>query len=508
MNLYDYQQKIVEQVEGKIAAGVRRIIVAAPTGSGKTVIGSAIIKRAVAEYRRRALFIAHRDELLTQARNKLARFDITAGMIKAGRDKDARPQAMVQIAGIQTLHARALRYRTIELPPAEVLIVDEAHHARARTYEQIVAAYPEATIIGLTATPCRADGRGLGNIFDAIIEAPQVAELIKLGKLVPAKIFAPPGPDLRGVDTAKTGDYVVSQLEERMNTDALVGDVVEHWLRHSERRRTVGFAVDVAHSVHITQELVKAGVRAENLDGTTKQDEREAILSRLASGETEFVSNCAVLTEGFDLPDLGCIVLVRPTKSLLLYRQMIGRGLRTAPPDKKDCIILDHAGAVHRHGLPTDPIEWTLHTDERAANKTHESRKSEYKNEPFCECKQCGHLRQKGLACNHSGYQPKPRGEGIDYIDQDLVELGQTQRRELELDRRKFYAELRGFQHTARRKDGSQYNPKWPACQYRDKFGSWPPFAWNTYPPIEPTPPTLAWIRHRQIAYAKRRAAA
>jgi len=293
-----------------------------------------------------------------------------------------------------------------------------------------------------------------------------------------------------------------------MNTDALVGDVVEHWLRHSERRRTVGFAVDVAHSVHITRELVKAGVRAEHLDGTTKQDEREAILSRLASGETEFVSNCAVLTEGFDLPDLGCIVLVRPTKSLLLYRQMIGRGLRAAPPDKKDCIILDHAGAVHRHGLPTDPIEWTLHTDKRAANKTHESRKSEHKNDPFCECKQCSHLRQKGFACNNCGYQPKPRGEGIDYIDQDLVELGQTQRRELELHRLTFFRELRGFQHTARRKDGSQYNPKWPACQYREKFGSWPPFAWNNYPPLAPTDATLAWIRSRQIAYAKRRAAA
>jgi DNA repair protein RadD len=506
MNLYDYQQKIVEQVEGKIAAGVRRIIVAAPTGSGKTVIGSAIIKRAVAEYRRRVLFIAHRDELLTQARNKLARFDITAGIIKAGRDKDARPQAMVQIAGIQTLHARALRYQTIELPPAEILIVDEAHHARARTYEQIVAAYPNAIIIGLTATPCRTDGRGLGNIFDVIIEAPQVAKLIELEKLVPAKIFAPPAPDLRGVDTAKTGDYVISQLEERMNTDALVGDVVEHWLRHSERRRTVGFAVDVAHSVHITRELVKAGVRAEHLDGTTKQGEREAILSRLASGETEFVSNCAVLTEGFDLPDLGCIVLVRPTKSLLLYRQMIGRGLRAAPPDKKDCIILDHAGAVHRHGLPTDTIEWTLHTDKRAANKTHESRKSEYKNDPFCECKNCGHLRQKGFACNNCGYQPKPRGEGIDYIDGHLIEIGQTQRREL--DRQTFYAELRGFQATARKKDGSPYKSSWAANQYKDKHGTYPPWVWNNHAPLPPTPATLHWIQHRRIAYAKRRAAA
>jgi DNA repair protein RadD len=286
MNLYRYQQKVIDEYEDKISTGVRRIIIAAPTGSGKTIIGSEIIKRAVAEYRR-VLFIAHRDELLTQARDKLARFDITAGIIKAGRENDARPQAMVQVAGIQTLHARAIRTDRMELPQAEIVIVDEAHHARARTYEQIVAAYPNAIIIGLRATPCRADGRGLGNIFDAIIEAPQIAELIKLEKLVPAKIYAPAPPDLRGVDTAKTGDYVISQLEARMNTDALVGDVVEHWLRHSERRRTVGFAVDIEHSVHITRELVKSGVRAEHLDGNTKQEEREAILSRLASGETE-----------------------------------------------------------------------------------------------------------------------------------------------------------------------------------------------------------------------------
>jgi superfamily II DNA or RNA helicase len=291
-----------------------------------------------------------------------------------------------------------------------------------------------------------------------------------------------------------------------MNTDPLVGDAVEHWLRHAERRRTVGFAVDVAHSVHITRELVKAGVRAEHLDGATKRDEREAILSRLASGETEFVCNCQVLTEGFDLPDLGCIVLVRPTKSLLLYRQMIGRGLRAAPPDKKDCIILDHAGAVHRHGLPTDSIEWTLHTDKRAANKTHESRKSEYNNDPFCECKKCGHLRQKGFACDNCGYQPKPRGEGIDYIDQDLVELGQTQHRKL--DQQTLYAELRGFQATARKKDGTPYKQSWAANQFKDKHGIYPPFSWNNHAPLTPSAATLRWIQHRRIAFAKRRSAA
>jgi len=504
MNLYDYQQKVVAEYEAKIAAGIRRPLIVAATGSGKTVIASEIVRREVAKSKR-VVFLAHRDELLTQARRKLSQFGITAGIIKAGRDNDARPQSLVQICGIQTLHARAIWRQTMGLPPAEIVIVDEAHHARAQTYEQIVAAYPDGIIIGLTATPCRTDGRGLGNVFDAIIEAPQVPELIKLGKLVPAKIFAPPAPDLRGVATAATGDYVIRQLEERMNTDALVGDVVEHWLRHAERRRTVGFAVDVAHSVHITRELVKAGVRAEHLDGATKRDEREAILSRLASGETEFVCNCQVLTEGFDLPDLGCIVLVRPTKSLLLYRQMIGRGLRTAP-DKKDCIILDHAGAVHRHGLPTDPVEWTLHTDKRAANKAHESRKSEHNNDPFCECKQCGQLRQKGFACDNCGYQPKPRGEGIDYIDDHLIEIGQTQRREL--DRQTFYAELRGFQATARKKDGSPYKSSWAANQYKDKHGTYPPWVWNNHAPLPPTPATLRWIQHRRIAYAKRRAAA
>ena len=162
MNLYDYQQKVVAEYEAKIAARIRRPLIAAATGSGKTVIASEIVRREVAKSKR-VVFLAHRDELLTQARRKLSRFGITAGIIKAGRDNDARPQSLAQICGIQTLHARAIRRQTIELPPAEIVIIDEAHHARAQTYEQIVAAYPDAISIGLTATPCRTDGRGLGN---------------------------------------------------------------------------------------------------------------------------------------------------------------------------------------------------------------------------------------------------------------------------------------------------------------------------------------------------------
>jgi superfamily II DNA or RNA helicase len=374
------------------------------------------------------------------------------------------------------------------------------------TYQTIVNAYPDAIIIGLTATPCRGDGRGLGNIFETMIECPQIGELITLGHLVKLKIFAPAPPDLRGVEVASTGDYVVNQLSDRMDTDELVGDIVEHWLKHAQRRRTVIFAVDVAHSVHITNELIKSGVRAEHLDANTPQDDRDAIIERLASGATEVICNCMILTEGFDLPDIGCIVLARPTRSLGLFRQMIGRGLRPAE-GKANIVILDHSGGVYRHGRPDDAIEWTLDTDRKATNVTHEARVAEHQ-DPFCECTACGHLRMRGMACDNCGWEPKPRGHDVEWIDGDLVELGANGATSAptESDRITFFCELRGHQQTARKKDGSPYHPKWAQCQYKDKFKTWPPWSWSNYAPIDPSDATRRWIKSRQIAWAKRNA--
>jgi superfamily II DNA or RNA helicase len=371
------------------------------------------------------------------------------------------------------------------------------------TYQTIVDAYPNAIIVGLTATPCRGDGRGLGNVFEAMIECPQIGELIELGHLVKLKIFAPPAPDLRGVDVASTGDYVIDQLSDRM--DPLVGDFVEHWLRHAQRRRTVVFAVDVKHSVHIVDELAKSGVRAEHLDASTSQADREAILGRLASGDTEVVSNCMILTEGFDLPDIGCIALVRPTRSLGLFRQMIGRGLRPAE-GKTDIIILDHGGGVHRHGRPDDVIAWTLDIDRRASNPTHEARLREHQS-PFVECTACGHLRVRSLACDNCGFEPKPKARPVEYVDADLVELGKPALIPSDTERKIFYAELRGYQQNARKRDGTPYANGWAANQYRTKHGSFPPWSWNNHPSVTPTPATLRWIKSRQIAWAKARSA-
>ena len=166
----------------------------------------------------------------------------------------------------------------------------------------------------------------------------------------------------------------------------------------------LGLLLTSRNSIHIRDELIKSGVRAEHVDGTTPQGDREAILGRLASGETEFVSNCQVLTEGFDLPDLGCIVLARPTKSFGLYLQMIGRGLRTAE-NKPDCIILDHAGAVYQHGLPHDQIMWTLDVDKRAENITQAERKAKVGSDPMCDCPSCGAPEgsRHGLRCLRLG---------------------------------------------------------------------------------------------------------
>ena len=462
MMLRPYQSQTVADIEARIASGIKRILIVAPTGAGKTIILSEIIKRHVAAFRY-VVFVAHRDELLTQARDKLKAFGIGAGIIKSGRDKDVRPMAFVQICGIQTLHARAVRGKTMELPRADLLVIDEGHHCPAMTYQTLIEAYPDATLIGATATPTRGDGRGLGNVFETMLQCPQISELIALGHLVKLKIFAPPPPDLRGVAVASTGDYVIKQLSDCMDTDKLVGDIIEHWLKHSQRRRTVIFAVDVAHSIHIVNELRKSGVRAEHLDANTPQDERNNIIARLASGETEVISNCMILTEGFDLPDIGCIVLARPTRSLGLFRQMIGRGLRPAK-DKPDVIVLDHSGGVYRHGRPDDAIEWTLDTDRKARNVTHEARVGKH-HDPLCECTACGHLRIRGLACDNCGWEPQRPGRDVKVIDADLVEIGaaRADATRVAAEREIFYAELRGYQKTARRKDGSPYSKGWAA---------------------------------------------
>jgi DNA repair protein RadD len=367
-----------------------------------------------------------------------------------------------------------------------------------RTYRRILEAYPDAIIIGLTATPCRDDGRGLGNVFDVLVECPDVLELTRGKFLVPARIYAPTTPDLKGLPTAR-GDYVEAALAERMDKAQLVGDVVTHWHRLAERRSTIVYATSVAHSVHLRDEFRRSSVLAEHISGSTPTEERDAILARLARGEVEIVCNCMVLTEGFDAPDVGCLVLARPTKSLGLFRQMIGRALRPAP-GKVDALILDHAGAVFTHGFPDDPIEWTLHEDRRAENKAHSAR-IQHRAPALTDCPECRAVRFEGQPCPACGWRPRPKAVAVDVIDGDL---GRVERDRsvvaTALDRRRFYSQLlyiaseRGYQRG------------WAGHKFKEKFGAWP--SWRYAEPLPPDDAVRSWVRSRQIAFAKAQARA
>jgi superfamily II DNA or RNA helicase len=496
--LRPYQLDAIAKVEAEVAAGRRRVLLSAPTGSGKTVIAAAVMADAAARGER-VLFLAHRRELITQASRKLHDAGVDHGVLLP--DVRARPGERVQVASIATLHARAIRSRSIELPQADLVVVDEAHHARARTYRRLIDAYPGAVILGMTATPCRGDGRGLGNVFDALVESATVAELQKADYLVGARIYAPSQPDLAGIRVER-GDYIESQLAERVDTAALVGDVIEHWLKLADRRRTVVFATGVAHSVHLRDEFRRAGVMAEHLDGRTPPDERDAILARLDRGEAEVVCNAMVLTEGWDQPAVGCLVLARPTKSLGLYRQMVGRVLRPLP-GKTEALILDHAGAVFQHGFPDDPIQWTLSEDRRADNPAHRAR-GEYRAPQLATCPECKAVKFEGRPCPVCGWQPRPKAEPVAIRNGELGQVDRSRRAaapQHDADARDRFH--RGLVWIAAERG---YKSGWVAHKFKEKFGTWPPRHHGD--PLPPDDALRRWVRSRQIAFAKARQAA
>jgi DNA repair protein RadD len=388
----------------------------------------------------------------------------------------------------------------MELPPADLLIIDEAHHCPAASYRAIVDGYPDATLLGLTATPCRGDGRGLGGIFETIIECPQVADLITQGYLVKTRVYAPTTPDLKGV-RVQAGDYNESQLADRLDRPKLVGDIVTHWHKYGERRKTVCFAVNVSHSLHLRDEFVRSGVRAEHVDGGTPKPERDASLVRLASGEIELIGNCMVLTEGWDLPEVGCCILARPTRKMGLYRQMIGRVLRPAE-GKRAAIILDHSGAVFRHGFAEDAVEWTLDPDRLSESAAHSARCTDGSRSRLLECSQCGAIRIAGEPCFACGFLPQrpPRAVPIGAGELGLVEGRRAKVAEYDPGLRlEWLAMLTAIANERGYKSG------WAAVNYKGKFGAWPPYGAHVEP-IQPTPEVRSWVRSRLIAYAKGKA--
>lgn len=345
--LREYQSAAIEQAAAKISSGCRRLLLVSPTGSGKTVIASHIVLRSLAKGNP-VLFIAHRKELVDQASKKLADMSLPHGVIMAGRKPD--PMAPVQVASLQTAIRRNLPEHF------KLIITDECHHAAASSYAKVYNQFPDAVFIGLTATPYRADGAGLGDTFDDWVRVAGIQELTDQGFLVPARYWSPTIPQL-GKIRKKGADWESGELGEEMSKPRLIGDVVRHYQSIAGGERAICFAVNKAHAAKITDGFNDAGIPAAYLhDGTGKRD-RENMLAWHRLGKYMVLVNVGILSEGYDDPGVSTCIQARPTLSVGLHIQQIGRVLRPHE-NKMFAKVIDHSGNCRRLGLMEDhPVD-------------------------------------------------------------------------------------------------------------------------------------------------------
>jgi DNA repair protein RadD len=371
--LRDYQQRGISEILAAYKAGARSVLAVAPTGSGKTTVFSHVLAELDAR-RQRGVILVHRRELATQACNRLREFGVRFGLILAGELAD--PTARIQVASVQTLVRR-------RAPPAQLVVADEAHLSTAATWRNILANYPQARILGVTATPWRLSGKPLAGQYDRCVVIATPRELREQGHLCGYNGFSYLTPDLSDVSTT-AGDYNEEQTAKAMSQFSIVDNVVEEWGAHARELSTVVFAVTKEHSRQLAARFVVAGVRAEHLDGDTPLEQRQAILARVERGQTRVLCNVGVAVEGLDIPRLKCCVLARPTKSLARAIQMMGRVRRPyaecpcghgfvpklhalACPKCSgrswrwvEARIHDHAFVLGQHGLPDDDRDYTL----------------------------------------------------------------------------------------------------------------------------------------------------
>lgn len=350
IELRPYQQEGVAAIRDALAQGRRRVLYVLPTGGGKTVVFTYCAASAAAKGKRVAILV-HRDELVEQVSAALAAQGVKHGILAAGQ---ATPSTQTTICSVHTL-----RRRLDTFPAPDLCIVDEAHHAIADTWAAIFARWAATTrFLGVSATPCRLDGRGLGEAFDCLVEGPAVPDLISLGALVRSQCYSVGDFDA-GSAKRSMGDFDQAEAAKAMDRPTITGSVLDHYRRHAGGKRAVAFCVNRAHASHLADEFFAAGIPAVPLDGTLDKAERQARVARFRSGAVQVLTSCEIVSEGFDLPAIEAAILLRPTASLSLYLQQVGRAMRPTP-GKDRAVIIDHVGNVMRHGLPETRREWTL----------------------------------------------------------------------------------------------------------------------------------------------------
>ena len=393
MELREYQQGAVEDLRRNFRSGVKRQLLVSPTGSGKTVLFVYVTKGA-ASRGLRVLIITHRAEIMSQICRTLTEWAVPHATLTAGRHIPSGYQVMV--ASVQTLSRRLEGS-----PPPDLVVIDEAHHSCAGSWVKVFAAYPKAFYLGVTATPERLDGKGLGDFYHGMVMGPRVSWLIANGFLSRPRYFSP-AHTLDVSSFKKTaGDFNKAEVAVAVDRPSITGDAVDHYRRIAHGRTAIAFCVSIAHAEHVAAQFNASGIPAEVIDGTMDDEKRQEILARLRTGATLVLVSVDLVSEGFDLPAVGATILLRPTASLALHLQQVGRGLRPAP-GKSDTIVLDHVGNCTRHGLAEEDREWSL--DGYSAKKRKTEAVLETKQCPECfaihagpRCPECGHIRKSPI---------------------------------------------------------------------------------------------------------------
>ena len=404
MTLRPYQNQLANDIRAAFGSGANRPLAVSPTGSGKTVLFSYITSQ-VLKRGSRVIIVAHRREILDQISATLKRVGVPHGFIQAGKSASTQP---AMVASIQTL---ARRLDTIPAP--DLVIIDEAHHSVSKSYVQMFAAWPTAKFIGVTATPERLDGKGLGAMFDRMVMGPSVQWLIDNGFLAQPVYYAPREVvDLSQVHTV-AGDFDRSEAEEIVDTPRITGDAVTHYVRFCNRQRAVAFCISVAHAQHVADIFNSCGIPAASIDGTLDPEVRKQRVEDLTAGKILVLTSCELISEGFDLPAVNAAILLRPTHSLSMHLQQVGRALRPYP-GKTNAIILDHVGNCLRHGLAEQERDWDLGGREKRLKKS-----------SLVETKQCSKCFAifAGTVCPQCGSQREIATREIEEVDGELQRL-------------------------------------------------------------------------------------
>lgn len=402
MSLRDYQSRDVDRI-GEALQLHRSVLYTLPTGGGKTVEFAAI-GALCHEAGTRVVILVHRDNLLDQAAAKLRDTGTPYSVIAPGRTDFGDS---INIASVNTLVRRLHRYS-----PFDLIIVDEAHHAISPSYRKILDNWPESRILGVTATPCRLDGRGLGEVFSSLLIGPSIRELIDAGYLTDSITYA----SKQLVDLSQTrttaGDYNLHDLQEAMDRNEITGDAVSQYTRLCRGVPAIAFCVSVQHAQDVSATFRASGYRAASIDGRMPLSTIRARLDELRRGELHVLASCELISEGFDAPGVVAAILLRPTKSLAVYLQQVGRTLRPIYADglpldtveqrlwaigasvKPRAIILDHAGNCFRFGLPDEEREWSL-----------DAKKKKPSTNNIKQCPQCFAVsRPWATRCGSCGY--------------------------------------------------------------------------------------------------------